>query len=47
MPLKDEHVNILKKPFGELIKQQEISKQKINSLVNGSKSLITVGDATS
>lgn len=46
MPLKDEHVNILKKPFGELIKQEEISKQKINSLVNGSKSLITVGDAT-
>lgn len=46
MPLKDEHVNILKKPFGELIKQEEISKQKINSMVDGSKSLITVGDAT-
>jgi uncharacterized protein (UPF0218 family) len=46
MPLKDEHVNILKKPFGELIKQEEISKQKINSLVEDSKALITVGDAT-
>jgi uncharacterized protein (UPF0218 family) len=46
MPLKDEHVNILKKPFGELIKQEEISKQKINSLVKDSKALITVGDAT-
>jgi uncharacterized protein (UPF0218 family) len=46
MPLKDEHVNILKKPFGELIKQEEISKQKINSLVKDSKVLITVGDAT-
>lgn len=46
MPLKDEHVNILKKPFGELIKQEEISKQKINSLIKDSKVLITVGDAT-
>ena len=46
MPLKDEHVNILKKPFGELIKQEEISKQKIYSLVKDSKALITVGDAT-
>jgi uncharacterized protein (UPF0218 family) len=46
MPLKDEHVNILKKPFGELIKQEEISKQKINSVVKDSKALITVGDAT-
>ena len=46
MPLKDEYVNILKKPFGELIKQEEISKQKINSLVKDSKVLITVGDAT-
>lgn len=46
MPLKDEHINILKKPFGELIKQEEISKQKINSLVKDSKVLITVGDAT-
>ncbi len=46
MPLKDEHVNILKKPFGKLIKQEEISKEKIKSLVKDSKSLITVGDAT-
>jgi GTP-dependent dephospho-CoA kinase len=46
MPLRDEHINILKKPFGELIKQQEISKQKIFSLVKDSKALITVGDAT-
>ena len=46
MPLKDEHVNILKKPFGKLIKQEQISKEKINSLVKDSISLITVGDAT-
>ncbi len=46
MPLKDEHKNILKKPFGELIKQEEICRQKIYSLVKDSKALITVGDAT-
>ena len=46
MPLNDEHLNILKKPFGKLIKQDEISKEKINALVKDSKSLITVGDAS-
>ena len=46
MPLNDEKLNILKKPFGKLIKQDEISKEKINYLVKGSKSLITVGDAS-
>src|SRR5918992_335005 len=29
MPLKDEHINLLKKPFGSLIKQEDISKEKI------------------
>jgi len=46
MPLKDEHVNILKKPFGLLIKQEEISKDKIFCLIKESKMIITVGDAT-
>ena len=46
MPLNDEHLNILKKPFGKLIKQDEISKEKINALVKDSKTLITVGDAS-
>ena len=46
MPLNDEHLNILKKPFGKLIKQDEISKEKINALVKDYKSLITVGDAS-
>jgi uncharacterized protein (UPF0218 family) len=46
MPLKDEHINILKKPFGKLIKQEEISKEKIFSLLKDSKTIITVGDAT-
>jgi uncharacterized protein (UPF0218 family) len=46
MPLKDEHINILKKPFGSLINQKNISKEKIVNLINESKFIITVGDAT-
>ena len=46
MPLKDEHINILKKPFGSLINQKNISKEKIVNLIKEAKSIITVGDAT-
>ena len=46
MPLNDEQLNILKQPFGKLIKQDEITKEKISALVKDSKSLITVGDAS-
>ena len=46
MPLKDEHINLLKRPFGLLIKQEEISKENIFSLIKESNMIITVGDAT-
>ena len=46
MPLKDEHIDILKKPFGSLIKQKDISKEKILYFIKESKIIITVGDAT-
>ena len=46
MPLKDEHINLLKKPFGSLIKQEDISKEKIFYFIKDSKTIITVGDAT-
>ena len=46
MPLKDEHINLLKKPFGSLIKQKDISKEKIFYFIKESKMIITVGDAT-
>jgi hypothetical protein len=46
MPLKDEHVDILKKPFGSLIKQKDISKERILCSIKESKIIITVGDAT-
>jgi uncharacterized protein (UPF0218 family) len=46
MPLKDEHINLLKKPFGSLIKQKDISKEKVFYFIKESKMIITVGDAT-
>jgi len=46
MPLKDEHINILKKPLGSLINQKNISKEKIINLLKEDKIIITVGDAT-
>ncbi|HET7643531.1 MAG TPA: GTP-dependent dephospho-CoA kinase family protein [Nitrososphaeraceae archaeon] len=46
MPLNDEHINILKKPFGSLINQKNISKEKIVNLIKETNIIITVGDAT-
>ena len=47
MPLNEEHISILKKPFGYLIKQEEISKEKVFSLIKKKNQvIITVGDAT-
>jgi GTP-dependent dephospho-CoA kinase len=37
---------ILKRPFGELVLEKDISKQRILSLLEGAKKIITVGDAT-
>jgi GTP-dependent dephospho-CoA kinase len=37
---------ILKRPFGALILEKDITKQKILSMLEGAKKIITVGDAT-
>jgi uncharacterized protein (UPF0218 family) len=37
---------ILKRPFGELILEKDISKKRILSMLEGAKKIITVGDAT-
>jgi GTP-dependent dephospho-CoA kinase len=37
---------ILKRPFGQLILEKDISKQRILSMLEGAKKIITVGDAT-
>jgi GTP-dependent dephospho-CoA kinase len=37
---------ILKRPFGTLVPEKDITKQKILSMLEGAKKIITVGDAT-
>jgi uncharacterized protein (UPF0218 family) len=37
---------ILKRPFGTLIREQDITRQKILSMLQGAKKIFTVGDAT-
>jgi uncharacterized protein (UPF0218 family) len=38
--------DLLKKPFGTLVSEKDITKQKILSMLEGAKKIITVGDAT-
>jgi len=37
---------LLKRPFGTLVTEQEITKQKILSMLQSARKIITVGDAT-
>jgi GTP-dependent dephospho-CoA kinase len=37
---------LLKRPFGTLVPEKDISKQKITSMLEGAKKIIAVGDAT-
>ena len=50
MPVKEEHLRILKKPFGDLIRQKDITKEKLVELIDtykdGLTNVVTVGDAT-
>jgi uncharacterized protein (UPF0218 family) len=46
MPTDSIDKYILKRPFGELILEKDISKQRILSMLEGAKKIITVGDAT-
>jgi len=39
-------VNILKRPFGTLVADKEVTREKIESLLEGVSKIITVGDAT-
>jgi GTP-dependent dephospho-CoA kinase len=38
--------DLLKQPFGTLVFEKDITKQKILSMLEGAKKIITVGDAT-
>lgn len=46
MPTDISDKYILKRPFGMLVLEKDITKQKILSMLEGAKKIITVGDAT-
>jgi uncharacterized protein (UPF0218 family) len=46
MPLSQKDAQVLKQPFGTLIPDKQVTKQKIASMLKGAKKIIAVGDAT-
>ena len=46
MPTDTSDTHLLKRPFGTLVLEKDITKQKIVSMLEGSKKIISVGDAT-
>lgn len=46
MPLTEKDIQILKQPFGTLIPDSHVTKQKIASMLKDAKKVIAVGDAT-
>jgi GTP-dependent dephospho-CoA kinase len=46
MQVNPKHSDLLKEPFGELIKENDVSKEKIQPFIKRSNKVITVGDTT-
>ena len=46
MPLSEKDIQFLKQPFGALIPDKDVTREKIASMLEGAKQVITVGDAT-
>jgi uncharacterized protein (UPF0218 family) len=46
MPLNLRYARLLKRPFGILVAQKNVTRLKIASMVEGTKNVIAVGDAT-
>jgi GTP-dependent dephospho-CoA kinase len=46
MPLNPKDVDFLKLPFGTLIPEKQVTKQKVASVLKGARQIIAVGDAT-
>lgn len=46
MPLIQKVAQLLKQPFGTLIPDKKVTKQKISSMLKGVKKVVAVGDAT-
>jgi GTP-dependent dephospho-CoA kinase len=46
MPLNLKDARLLKRPFGTLVAEKDVTRQKISSMLKGIKNVIAVGDAT-
>jgi uncharacterized protein (UPF0218 family) len=46
MPLTPECIRILKEPFGILIPDEKITRNRLNTILKNAKKIISVGDAT-
>jgi GTP-dependent dephospho-CoA kinase len=46
MPLHLKDAHILKRPFGTLVAERDITRRKISAMLKGMKNIIAVGDAT-
>ncbi len=46
MPLTQDDILILKQPFGTLILDREITKERITSFLKDAKKVVSIGDAT-
>jgi uncharacterized protein (UPF0218 family) len=46
MPINENDARLLKQPFGTLVPDKQVTKQKIASMLKGIKQVIAVGDAT-
>ena len=46
MPLDLNDALLLKRPFGTLVVEKHVTKQKISYMLEGIRNVITVGDAT-
>jgi uncharacterized protein (UPF0218 family) len=46
MQVNPKYTDLLKEPFGELIKENDVSKEKIQPFIKRSNKVITVGDTT-
>ncbi|AIF83768.1 hypothetical protein NTE_01707 [Candidatus Nitrososphaera evergladensis SR1] len=44
--MRQEDLEELKKPFGTLVPDAQVTKEKISALVKGAKKIVAVGDAT-
>lgn len=46
MPINPNDAQLLKQPFGTLVLDKELTKQKVASMLQGAKKVVAVGDAT-